>query len=138
MTVKGGAPAVETQPMDLSRVLGEFYDEHDDDVAPAPAAAGRDVLAAALSEAVAEPGAEPAPQPDDLDAEPAVAAHQESVDDAWLAAPAPLAPAVAVGPLEEPTEGFMDEPAPVWHRGDDDVLAPRRKGSRIAVGRRRS
>ena len=132
--------------MDLSRVLGEFYDEHEDDVAPDPVAAGRDDLAAALSEAVAEPDVEPDPEPDDPepddDAWPlapnTLAGEREPDDDAWPPAPDTLVAASALGLGEEPAEAVFDEPAPSWHRGDDDVLPPRRKGLRADGGRRRS
>ena len=88
--------------MDLSRVLGEFYDEHDDELAAEPAAPSRRDLAAALSEAVARPDAEPDDEPDDQ---------------------------------SDPVAG-NPEPDAAWHRGDDDVLPPRRRGPQMARGRR--
>jgi len=136
--------------MDLSRVLGEFYDEQDD-LAPGPVAAERGDLAAALSEAVAEPDVAPDPvagdrEPDDPEpddgawppAPDALAGEREPDDDSWPPAPETLVAASALGLAEEPAEAVFDEPAPSWHRGDDDVLPPRRKGLRVDGGWRRS
>jgi hypothetical protein len=134
--------------MDLSKVLGEFYDEHEEDDGRPPTATvpTRADLAAALSEAVAEPDAGPEPdvRPDAVEA--GEDRWAEADDRPWTPAPALLEAGPAVEMVEEragaalgdePLDREPTEPAPSWHRGDDDVLPQVRKAHRFG-GRGRS
>jgi hypothetical protein len=113
--------------MDLSKVLGEFYDEEGEEDPPTPPKGtvyggdGDDALAAALADALAERRLEPPAADVDTEADEEPAPHAAAApppptlvdDDEW---PEPGADGAWDDPEEAPTEAFWgdedDEPAP--------------------------
>ncbi len=147
--------------MDLSKVLGEFYDEEEE--------RGKDGLAAALADALAEQSPEagsfgPDPEVDEVVSPPPSSPPAALVDTSfepepfadagsmgagtWRPPPEPADPVVAEPELSPPddlsppvaelpdAQPSLVEPPPSWHRGDDDVLPHRRSGRRLQLGRR--
>ena len=144
--------------MDLSRVLGEFYDdgdgddpraaspavaaeEHEPDRARAPVAT-EDDLAAALAAAVADPADDASEAAAEAALEPAEEAELELVPELEpVAEPEVVAtheqPPPTRRPEPEPEPEPEAEPGPVWRRSDDDVLPLQGKGRLFGLARRR-